>query len=227
MCGRFTLHSQLNLLLQQFAIDAGPEWAPRYNIAPTQRSLVVRESIEGGRELVPLRWGLVPSWAKDPSIGQRMINARAETLAEKPSFRTAFKRRRCLVPANGYYEWERTGQGKQAHYIRPRSGELLAMAGLWESWHVDQPDAMETFTIITTDANETTRHIHDRMPVFLQPEHYDLWLDPEFEATPPLQDLLQPAPTDLLQFHRVSSLVNNPRHESPECITPQGATDPN
>ena len=220
MCGRFTLHSRLNLLLQQFAIDAGPDWAPRYNIAPTQLSLVVRETAEGRRELVPLRWGLVPSWAKEPSIGHRMINARAETVAEKPSFRTAFKRRRCIVPADGYYEWQRTESGKQAYYFRPRADERLAMAGLWESWHADQPDALETFTILTTDANEATRGIHDRMPVFLSSEHYDLWLDPEFQAAAPLQALLHPAPVELLRFHRVSSLVNNPRHEDPDCITP-------
>lgn len=220
MCGRFTLHSQLNLLLQQFALDAGPAWAPRYNIAPTQTSLVVRETAGGHRELVPLRWGLVPSWAKEPSIGQRMINARAETIAEKPSFRAAFKRRRCIIPADGYYEWARTDHGKQAYYIRSRDGEHLAMAGLWESWHADQPDALETFTIITTDANEATSDIHDRMPVLLSREHYDLWLDPDFEASQPLLDLLRPAPSDLLRCDRVSPLVNNPRHEGPDCIRP-------
>ena len=220
MCGRFTLHSQLNLLLQQFALDAGPPWAPRYNIAPTQSSLVIRETVGVHRELVPMRWGLVPSWAKEPSIGQRMINARAETVAEKPSFRVAFQRRRCIVPADGYYEWARTDSGKQAYYIRSRDDEHLAMAGLWESWHVDQADAMETFTVITTEANDATTGIHDRMPVLLSRENYDLWLDPAFHAIQPLQELLRPAPSDLLRYYRVSALVNNPRHEDPECIRP-------
>ncbi len=220
MCGRFTLHSRLNLLLQQFAIEAGPEWAPRYNIAPTQWSLVVREREAGKREMVRLRWGLVPSWAKEVSIGQRMINARSETVAEKPSFRAAFKKRRCLVPANGYYEWATTEEGKQPYYIRLQDETPFAMAGLWESWHSGREDAIETFTIITTDACPATQSIHDRMPVILHQENYDLWLDPEFEGTAALQALLRPLDSDEVRFDPVSRQMNSPKFEDPSCIKP-------
>jgi putative SOS response-associated peptidase YedK len=230
MCGRFTLHSRLNLLLQQFAIEAGPELAPRYNIAPTQLVPVVRlqtdvagsddESDDAARELVPLRWGLVPSWANDLSIGNRMINARAETVAEKPSFRAAFKRRRCLIPADGYYEWRKTEQGKQPFYIHRRDQTLLAMAGLWERWHGGQADMVDSFTIITTDANDDTSSVHDRMPVFLDPEAYAMWLDPEFQDRDQLQALLVPYGSGELELTPVSKLVNSPRHESPDCIEP-------
>ena len=219
MCGRFTLHSRLNLLLQQFALQAGPDWAPRYNIAPTQSVPIVRLSAaDGKREMTLMRWGLVPSWAKDISIGNRMINARAETVATKPSFRAAFKRRRCLVPADGYYEWQKTVTGKQPYYIHLRDDTPFAMAGLWESWHADQEDTLDTFTIITTDANRATCHIHDRMPVILDPDDYPLWLDPEFEGREALQTLLRPYESDELQLDPVSTHVNSPRNDDPQCI---------
>lgn len=216
MCGRFTLHSRLNLLLQQFAIEAGPELAPRYNIAPTQEVPVVRiRSGNGQRELVMLRWGLVPSWAKDLAIGNRMINARSETVADKPSFRSAFKRRRCLVPADGYYEWQKTEDGKQPFYIHRADDRPLAMAGLWESWHAGQPDAVESFTIITTDSNADTAHVHDRMPVFLEPDDYSVWLDPEFQDRPLLESLLKPYPNGELEMKAVDKGVNNPKNAGP------------
>lgn len=220
MCGRFTLHSRLNLLLQQFAIEAGPEWAPRYNIAPTQWSLVVRERAGGQREMVRLRWGLVPSWAKEVSIGQRMINARSETVSEKPSFRAAFKKRRCLVPADGYYEWAKTEEGKQPYYIRLHDETPFAMAGLWESWHAGREDALETFTVITTDACLATQSIHDRMPVIVRPDDYALWLDPEFEGTDALKELLHPLDSESVKFDRVSRQVNSAKFDDPSCIVP-------
>lgn len=220
MCGRFTLHSRLNLLLHQFAVETAPHWKPRYNIAPTQTALVVRQIESQPRQMVGLRWGLVPSWAKDASIGNQMINARAETVASKPAFRTAFKRRRCVVPADGYYEWAKTQQGKQPYYIRLRDEAPFGMAGLWDSWHTDREDAMETFTIITTDSAECTQPLHDRMPVILRPEDYDLWLDPTFQASAPLQALLRPYDSDEIRFDPVSTLVNSPRNDEATCIEP-------
>ncbi|MCA9169692.1 MAG: SOS response-associated peptidase [Planctomycetales bacterium] len=225
MCGRFTLHARLNLLLQQFSLEAGadiaPQIVPRYNIAPTQNAAIVRWDVDRERrELALLRWGLVPSWAKELAIGNRMINARSETIAEKPSFRTAFKRRRCLVLADGYYEWQKTADGKQPFYIHRADERPFAMAGLWESWHTGQPDGVETFTIITTDACAQTAAIHDRMPVILDEPNYDLWLDPEFSGTAELQALLRPYRDDEIAADPVSTYVNSPRHEGPDCIAP-------
>lgn len=222
MCGRFTLHARLNLLLQQFALEAGPEIAPRYNISPTQLVPVVRCRKDGQREMIMMKWGLVPSWAKDPSIGNRMINARSETVASKPSFRTAFKRRRCLIPADGYYEWKRVGGAKQPYYIRLQDDRPFAMAGLWESWRDEEDQRLRTFTIITTNANETTCEVHDRMPVILSPLDYELWLNPEFEEQEPLQSLLQPYDPNDVVLDPVSTHVNNSRHDDPECIEIQG-----
>jgi len=219
MCGRFTLHSRLNLILQQFAVSAGPTLAPRYNIAPTQSTpVVVDEPGTHQRKLLPLRWGLVPFWADTPSIGSRMINARADTVATKPAFRAAFKRRRCLVPADGYYEWQQRPEGKQPFYLHTSDGGPFAMAGLWESWHSGQADQVDTFTIITTDANDTMAAIHDRMPVILDEDAYALWLDPEFDEPQALQQLLRPCDADFLVATPVSTYVNNPRHEGPQCI---------
>ena len=209
-----------NLLLQQFAVEAGPDWAPRFNIAPTQSVPIVRMNSEGVRELVLLRWGLIPSWAKDPAIGNRMINARSETVAEKPSFRSAFKRRRCLVPADGYYEWQKTDAGKLPYYIRFDDDQPFAMAGLWESWRSGHEDAVQSFTIITTDANESTCQVHDRMPVIVEPHDYPMWLDPDFQESDSLQSLLHPYAGDELRLDRVSTLVNNPRNDDPQCIVP-------
>jgi putative SOS response-associated peptidase YedK len=218
MCGRFTLHSRLNLLLQQFALEAGPELVPRYNIAPTQMVPVVRCNKQGQREMIMMKWGLVPSWAKDPSIGNRLINARSETVASKPSFRAAFKRRRCLVPADGYYEWKRLGSTKQPFYIRLQDDRPFAMAGLWESWRDETDQQLRTFSIITTDANETTREIHDRMPAILSPLDYDVWLNPEFDEQESLQSLLEPYDPNDIVLDPVSTHVNNSRHDDPECI---------
>ncbi|PSB54255.1 hypothetical protein C7B61_22460, partial [filamentous cyanobacterium CCP1] len=182
MCGRFTLSQSAEALAIAFDLEEVPPVPPRYNIAPTQPIAVVRSlthsSTTSERELTYLSWGLVPSWAKDPKIGTKLINARAETLAEKPSFRAAFKRRRCLIVADGFYEWHRTPEGKQPYYFHLQDHQPFAFGGLWEHWENGNGDVIESCAIITTAANEVLSPIHDRMPVILEPKGYDLWLDP-------------------------------------------------
>jgi putative SOS response-associated peptidase YedK len=220
MCGRFTQRSKLNLLLQQFAIeDHDPHYQldPRYNIAPSQDVAVVRMINQGQRQLAMLRWGLIPSWADDPKIGYRMINARSDSVATKPSFRTAFKRRRCLIPADGFYEWKNEGKTKQPYLIELTGGELFAFAGLWESWRGADPP-IESCTIITTEANELLSELHDRMPVILSPNDYQPWLDPANEDRESLERLLDPYPASQMRYIAVSTTVNNARNEGPECI---------
>jgi putative SOS response-associated peptidase YedK len=212
MCGRFALHARPEVVALQFALGAVPPLAPRYNIAPASEILVVRE---GGA--AALRWGLVPRWAKDPAAGARMINARAETVAGKPSFREAYRRRRCLVPASGFYEWRRSGPAKQPFYVRPAAGELFAFAGLWERW--EGPDGpLETCAVITTQANEVMAPIHDRMPVIIPPGDHSRWLD-----CAPRNDvgaLLRPCDPGSILAHPVSRAVNSARNDSPELILP-------
>jgi putative SOS response-associated peptidase YedK len=199
-----------------------PDIVPRYNIAPTQNVLCVRNR-EGENEMVTLRWGLVPFWAKDLKIGAKMINARGETVAEKPAFRAAFKKRRCLVVADGFYEWKKEADGKQPFYITRADDQPFCMAGLWESW-TDKSDAqskpVETCTVITTDANELMLQLHDRMPVILEPDEYDFWLDPEFSDRQPLEAALDPFPNEEMKFVPVSKVVNKATNEVPECIVP-------
>ena len=219
MCGRFTLRTPTNLLVQQFLLDTAPELPLRYNIAPTQDVAVVRKTEElPERNLVLLKWGLIPSWAKDAKMGARMINARGETVAEKPSFRAAFKRRRCLVLADGYYEWQKDGKRKQAVYITMDDERPFAFAGLWEYWDRAGEGPLESCTIITTNSNDLTADIHDRMPVILSDDNYDLWLDPELQDKEPLLPLLEPYPSDEMKVTRVGDYVNKASHEGPECI---------
>ncbi|MEZ6119073.1 MAG: SOS response-associated peptidase [Pirellulaceae bacterium] len=222
MCGRFTIHSKLNLLLQQFALEMDerelPDFEPRYNLAPTNQAPVILQT-ESGRKLELMRWGLIPSWAKDKSIGNRTINARAESLSDKPSFRSAFKRRRCLVPADGYYEWMKVGKEKQAFLIRTIDERPFAMAGLWETWHdPDTAKNVPSFTIVTTAANDATSQIHDRTPVILTPSEFDLWLDPEVQETPRLQTLLDALPADRIKVDPVGNYVNKVGHEGEQCV---------
>jgi putative SOS response-associated peptidase YedK len=222
MCGRFTQRSRLNLLLQQFAIQDCDlqELSPRYNIAPTQEIAAVRANASGQRQLGLFRWGLVPSWADDPKIGYRLINARADTVATKPSFRSAFKQRRCLIPADGFYEWKKEGKEKQPYLIEVGDSQVFAFAGLWESWHGEQGPPLESCTIITTDANPLMSELHDRMPVILSPNDYQAWLDPQNLDREGLEKLLDPYPADEMQYRPVSKTVNNARNEGPECIEP-------
>ncbi|QDU39428.1 Putative SOS response-associated peptidase YedK [Maioricimonas rarisocia] len=221
MCGRFTLHAPPQLIREAFSLFRDPELAPRYNIAPSQPIAVVRfDENRTPREWDLLRWGLIPSWAKDSKIGYKMINARGETVASKPSFRAAFKRRRCLIPADGFYEWEKRDEGpKQPWYMTQPDGEPFAFAGLWESWSDPDGGVIESCTIITTEANDEMARLHDRMPVILPPDDYDVWLDPSIEEAKTLQPLLVPYEGEL-KFTPVSTEVNSPRHDSPDCIRP-------
>jgi len=224
MCGRFTLHTSANVLAQLFDLPEAPALVPRYNIAPTQPVAIVRSGNQFDlREWALVRWGLVPSWAKDPGIGARMINARAETVAEKPSFRAAFKRRRCLVPADGFYEWQKIGNRKQPHYIRMRDGAPFAIAGLWEHWHGRDGSELETCTLLTTEPNELLAPIHNRMPVIIAPEDYEEWLDNSNEDRhflSILQHLLRAYPGEQMETYPVSAYVSNARNEGEACIEP-------
>jgi putative SOS response-associated peptidase YedK len=195
------------------------DFAPRYNIAPTQKAPIVRED-EDGRYLSLLRWGLIPHWAKDTAIGNRMINARAETLLEKPSFRKPFERQRCLVPAGGFYEWKKDGTHKQPYLIRRRDKAPIAFAGLYDRWvDLESRELVETFTIITTAANELVHPIHERMPLILSPANFDEWL---VSDEPPVELLATPETTDF-EAVPVSSWVNSPKHDDARCMEPIAA----
>lgn len=219
MCGRFTLTVDPAQLATAFAASAPPEapLPPRYNIAPSQPVAVVANHAH--RVIEFFEWGLIPSWAKDPRIGQKMINARAETVAEKPSFRTALKKRRCLILADGFYEWQRLEKAAQPMYIQMRDGAPFALAGLWETWADPELKAPRyTCTIITTTPNPLMAPIHNRMPVILPPTAYDTWLTPGDLPAAEAQALLQPYDAALMRAYPVSQLVNNPRTDRPECV---------
>jgi len=200
-----------------------PDFPPRFNVAPTQQVAAVRVLTQGGdRQLELLRWGLVPFWAKDIKIGSRMINARSETVASKPAFRAAFKRRRCLVLADGFYEWRRTPDGKQPYYITLEHGGPFAIAGLWERWDKGEEGPVETCTLLTTTPNPLVEQVHNRMPVILEPDDYDLWLDPELQDRARLEPLLRAFPAEQMMAVPVSTLVNSPRNDRPDCQLPVG-----
>jgi putative SOS response-associated peptidase YedK len=221
MCGRFTQRKPPSLLIQTFRLDRALEQKPRYNIAPSQAIAAVRIAPQDqARELAPLRWGFVPHWAKDLKTGYSMINARLETVSTKPAFRSAFKHRRCLIPADGYYEWQTVGKRKQPYFIRQKDEGLFAFAGLWEHWGGNEGESVESCTIIVTDANEALRYIHDRMPVILDPQDYDRWLDPDTHDPAALLPLLRSAPAEQMVTTPVSPRVNSPRNEDEGCITP-------
>ena len=220
MCGRFTQQRPSAELAALFgAEDLAETPGERYNLAPQQLGLVVVERDDLRRAIVPYRWGLIPSWAKDASIGSRMINARAETIAEKPSFRAAFRRRRCLVPADGYFEWQKAGSGKQPYYIRLEDDRPFAMAGLWESWlNPATNETLQSCTVITTQANQLTQPIHDRMPVILDMADYEMWLDPQLQDPDRLGILLRPFEGSTLRADPVGTYVNSPRNDDPRCV---------
>jgi putative SOS response-associated peptidase YedK len=219
MCGRFTLRTPTPILIEHFGLARIPALPPRFNIAPTQDVAVVRQPA-AAREVALLRWGLIPAWAKDPAIGNRMINARAETVATKPAFRTAFRRRRCLVLADGFYEWKPVDERKQPYFIHRHDDAPMGLAGLWESWQSpdDPPQQLASCTIITTQANHQLRPIHQRMPVIVAPQQYATWLDPEFDDPDRLLPLLAPWLHDTLQADPVGTYVNKPSHEGPQCL---------
>jgi putative SOS response-associated peptidase YedK len=221
MCGRFTLATPADDLQQAFPGFAFPDEMPlRYNIAPSLEVALVPNN--GENRVQHFRWGLVPPWAKDPKIGNRMINARSETLAEKPSFRTAFRKRRCLILADGFYEWRKHPgvSAKTPVYIRLQSGKSFAFAGLWESWKQPDDPPLLSCTIITTEPNALVEKIHSRMPVILPPGAYDQWLDPAEQQPDRLADLLKPYPDSEMTAYPVSTLVNNPRADTLACIKP-------
>jgi putative SOS response-associated peptidase YedK len=220
MCGRFTLRTSGKVVADFFGLSEIPNRPARFNIAPTQPVPAVRVGPEHeGRELALLRWGLIPGWATDRSIGNRMINARSDTVATKPAFRKAFRQRRCVIVADGFYEWNKLNGRKQPYYIRLKDGGPFAFAGLWEHWnrggaHID------SCTMLTTDANEVVSSIHDRMPVILEPEDYDLWLDPEVQDAKKLEPLLVPYTSEGMAAYPVGALVNNPKADDPKCVEP-------
>ncbi|MCC6427305.1 MAG: SOS response-associated peptidase [Phycisphaerales bacterium] len=224
MCGRYSHLYNWKQLQRLMALTTAPiEWPPKYNVAPSQVAPVVRAIDGGDRGMDLLRWGLVPGWADDLKFGYKTINARAETITSSPAFRSAIKRRRCIVPVSGYYEWQKIDdKTKQPFYFTAADEEPLAFAGLWESWKPkdgSSQDPVETFTIITTAPNEFAARFHDRMPVILDRADFERWLDPKVDA-PAVIDLLHPAPDGVLMAVPVSTLVNSPRNESPECIVP-------
>jgi putative SOS response-associated peptidase YedK len=219
MCGRFVLFTIAQDLARQFGCDEFAEIEPRYNIAPTRQIAVVRNKRDhGGRSLEIVKWGLIPYWAKDPKIANKLINAKAETLTEKPSFRDAFKRRRCLVPVNGFYEWEKKGRERRPYYFHAPDERPFALAGLYETWRNPEGEILETAVIIVTDAIDPVAEIHDRMPLILPPEHYDSWLDAK-TSPDKLQDLLKQADFELIR-RPVGKQVNKADHEGSDCIAP-------
>lgn len=219
MCGRFAFYSPAEAVTRLFLAEVDEDPAPRYNIAPTQGAPVVRQGAEGVRRLALLRWGLIPFWAKDPGIGNRMINARAETVATKPAFRQAYRKRRCLVLADGFYEWQKAAGGKIPWFISQASGDPFAMAGLWESWRGGGEEPLETCTILTTAASESLAPIHHRMPVILDADGIDAWLNPD-SADADLATIFGGAATPPLEAVEVSRRVNSPANEGPELILP-------
>lgn len=223
MCGRFILFSAGRIVAEHFQLEEEPPLEPRYNIAPTQPVAVVRLDPDSDRrKLAMLRWGLIPFWAKDMKIGYKTINARAETAPDKPAFRSAFRKRRCLIPADGFYEWKGLKGRKEPYLVRLRDEQPFAFAGLWERWKGPDDDVIESCTILTTDANEFLKPIHDRMPVILSARDYQAWLDPFAEDPETLLSLLVPYPPEEMSAVPVSSRVNKTTHDDPDCIVPVG-----
>ena len=218
MCGRYSLISDLTALQSRFDFENPVnDHAPRFNIAPTQNVLAVRWE-DGHNVAEHMRWGLIPSWAKDMSIGNRAINARAETLAERPMFRAALRRRRCLILADGFYEWTGTGKARQPMRILLTTGEPFAFAGLWETWTNPEGEMVNSCTIITTTPNDVMRPIHDRMPVILPQEHEVAWLNPKNNDSAAVREMLVPYPPDTMHAYRVSTLVNSPANDTPDVV---------
>lgn len=221
MCARFNLQSNPSKLAEIFELLREPDWRPRYNIAPTQQVLVIRQQADGTRIAYELRWGLIPRWADDPAIGSKMINARSETLATKSAFKDAFKKRRCLIPVTGFYEWQPvTRHSTQPWHIHQQSGEPFTFAGIWETWKDDADQTVETCSIVTTAANPFMAEVHDRMPVILPAAARREWLDPAQQDLQVLQELLVPYAADSLVREPVSPLINSPKNDSEACIKP-------
>jgi putative SOS response-associated peptidase YedK len=212
MCGRFTLKTPASKLVEFFTlVKPLPELKPRWNIAPTQQVLAVRQGNDG-RDPAWLRWGLIPMWAKDAKLGASLINARADTIAEKPSFRTALRKRRCLVIADGFYEWRQVGKTKTPFMMTMQDGSPFAFAGIWEQWKNPSGEIVESCATVTTDPNTLMAMVHDRMPVILRPDEYDLWLDPEIQDAEKIKAMLRPYPSEEMALEEVSTTINNARN---------------
>jgi putative SOS response-associated peptidase YedK len=220
MCGRYRLSRRKQIVEEYFdAVSGEEDWAPRFNIAPTQPIPVIRQNPkEPIRELSLMRWGLIPSWAKDSSVAAKMINARSETATTKPAFRDAMKSRRCLIPADGFYEWMRTGKTKQPYCFEVNEGELFAFAGIWDRWRDAGGTVLETCSILTTNA--VTSAVHDRMPVILDPDGYDMWLDPGMKNADTASELLKPLDARLMRCYPVSTRINQVVNDDEECSRP-------
>lgn len=221
MCGRYSLTRPKAMLESLFKIEILGDLPPRYNIAPGQPIPAVRTDKKGYQVITLFQWGLIPSWSKDPAIGARMINARSETAAEKPAFRAAMKRRRCLIPSDGFYEWAQASASKQPHHVQMKDGHPFAFAGLWELWCGADGSEIESCTILTTAANPLLKPIHPRMPVILRPEDYGRWMDPSNEKPAGLTDLLRPYPPEEMVARPVGRRVNSPRNDDPKCLEPE------
>lgn len=219
MCGRYRLSRRKQLIEEYFDCDPWEaDWSPRYNIAPTQAVPVIRQHpTEPVRQISSMRWGLIPHWAKDPSIAAGTINAKSETAATKPAFRDPLKSRRCLIPADGFYEWKRHGTSKQPFCFEVRDGELFAFAGLWEGWKDPSGSWVKTCSILTTTPNTVTSAVHDRMPVILDPNNYDLWLDPGMHNVAAISELLKPYDARFMRSYPVSTRLNHVANDDEEC----------
>ena len=224
MCGRYAITTAPEAIRALFRYLEQPNFPPRYNVAPTQPVPIVRMA-EGKRQLALVRWGLIPAWVKDPRAFSLLINARGESVLDKPAFRNAMKYRRCLFPADGFYEWKREGEKKRPYFVRLKSGEPMAFAGLWESWMGPNGEEQETAAIVTTTASRSIAHIHDRMPVIVPPEAFDFWLDPKVDAQT-ASAVIQPARDALLDCYEVSSAVNRTANDSPELLEPLREPEP-
>jgi putative SOS response-associated peptidase YedK len=220
MCGRYFLHSSADRLTQLFGEMPMPLLEPRYNIAPTQAVPIVRQAHNGRREMVLVRWGLIPGWSKGPDSRFSMINARVETVAQKPAYRNAFRYRRCLIPADGFYEWHAAGANKQPYVLRPRDGRPLALAGLWEHWQDSNGNELESCAILVGEADARVRPVHERMPVFVAPESFDLWLDIRSQKPQPIETLLAAQRPPDLEIYPVGRAVNNPRNDAAMLLDP-------
>ena len=228
MCGRFSLHANPEVIALAFKVGIVPDWKARYNITPSSQIIIVREGVEAGRVAALCKWGLIPGWAKNPAIGNKLANARGETVDEKPSFRNAFKRSRCLIPASGFYEWKSVAGRKQPYYMQPLGAPLFAIAGITERWQ--GPDGtVETCAIITTGPNGVMSNIHDRMPVILAAEDHDAWLDPRNQSVAALKQLIKPCADTTMRAHAVSTRVNAPKNDDAGLIEPldEGGLDLN
>jgi putative SOS response-associated peptidase YedK len=222
MCGRYRLSRRKQIIEEHFdAISGEEDWSPRYNIAPTQPVPVIRQHPkESVRQLSLMKWGLIPHWAKAPSIASSTINAKSETAASKPAFRDPLKFRRCLIPADGFYEWARTANGKQPFCFEVSEGELFAFAGLWDGWKDPSGNWVKTCSVLTTIPNAVTSAVHDRMPVILDPDSYDLWLDPGMQNVAAISELLKPYDARLMRSYPISSRINHVANDDEDCSRP-------